>query len=228
MTWRTVALLIFFAVPRLMADNLPTKDESRTFSIDGKPVDSAEFDRFMKTLEKIPGSSSHKEITDGKVTGGENAHKAKNAQGEIYLYRCRWLRETHTSLSRIFPAPSAKPGPGDKTSNSSSPKEVPMSNEITLSPGETKTIDGLTVAHAGGGHKILADEAGHRAGDLSFGEIELKAEGSPPMKKRVYAQLPNRDEETKEIQFGPYLITVTEVGWNGNPIKLLIKKSPAN
>ena len=90
MTWRTVALLIFFAVPRLMADNLPTKDESRTFSIDGKPVDSAKFDRFMKTLEKIPGSSSHKEITDGKVTGGENAHKAKNAQGEIYLYRCRW------------------------------------------------------------------------------------------------------------------------------------------
>lgn len=100
-----------------------------------------------------------------------------------------------------------------------------MQEEITLSHGETKTVDGLTVAHAGGGHKILADEFGHRAGDLSFGEIELKAEGVAPEKTRVFSPRHERGEEEVEFIFGPYLITVVDVGWNGEPIKLLIKRS---
>lgn len=100
-------------------------------------------------------------------------------------------------------------------------------DELTLSHGETKTVDGLTVTHAGGGHKILADEFGHRAGDLSFGEIELKAEGLPPEKIRVYTPSQETDKEENEIQFGPYLVTVTQVGWNGNPIKATIKRAPS-
>jgi hypothetical protein len=102
-----------------------------------------------------------------------------------------------------------------------------MQEEIALSYGETKTIDGLAITHAGGGHKILADEAGHRAGDLSFGEIELKAPGMPPEKTRVFTPLNEGGQEEKAIQFGPYLITVTEVGWNGTPIKVTVKRAPS-
>jgi len=102
-----------------------------------------------------------------------------------------------------------------------------MQEEIALSYGETITIDGLTIAHMGGGHKILADDEGHRAGDLSFGEIELKAAGVPPEKTRVFTPLNEGGKEENEIQFGPFLITVTEVGWNGNPIKVMVKRAPS-
>ena len=100
-----------------------------------------------------------------------------------------------------------------------------MHEEITLSPGETKTVDGLTVAHAGGGHKILADEFGRRAGDLSFGVIEMNAPGVPSEKTQVFSPKHEHGREENPIEFGPYLITVVDVGWNGTPIKLLIKRS---
>lgn len=76
--------------------------------------------------------------------------------------------------------------------------------------GASKKIGELIIAVRGGGHKILIE-----GGDRSYAEIELK-----------------KEKESKTFYFFPqdafsfygYLVQALDIGWNGETVRLLVKK----
>ncbi len=89
-----------------------------------------------------------------------------------------------------------------------------------LDSDETVTIIGLTITNRPGGHRILMSGTGGREWDVSFSELECKADGIETQIIRMYT--PNENEE--KIYFGSYCITVLDMGWNGTWIELDIEK----
>jgi hypothetical protein len=92
-----------------------------------------------------------------------------------------------------------------------------MAHQVKLHPNETTVITGLTLKHLGGGHKILADKNGRRAGDRSFAEIELE-------ENKVDKIIVWISSGQEAIIYGSYRIAISDVSWNGKEITLEIEK----
>ena len=79
-----------------------------------------------------------------------------------------------------------------------------------LKINESKTINGLTITNKGGGHGILIE-----GGDLSFTNIELRTSNK---KETVIIN------ESEQKLWNGYLITIKEMGQDGEHIKFGVKK----
>lgn len=95
--------------------------------------------------------------------------------------------------------------------------------KVTINGNESVKFEALTVTNLGGGHKILQNPDGGRGGDLSFAEIELKADDVDTVKMRVYTPSGVEYDPDKDTYFGAYRIRVMDVGWNGEPVTLLVE-----
>lgn len=84
-------------------------------------------------------------------------------------------------------------------------------------------FESLTISLNGGGHKIIMNENGRRNGDLSYAEITLEIPESFSQKFRVY-NTKEKENCIKIIEFDIYRVTITEIEWNGNSVKLEIEK----
>ena len=93
-------------------------------------------------------------------------------------------------------------------------KEI-KGEEIVLYPHENATVDDLTITHKGGGHKILIE-----GGDESYAVLDLKIKG-----RKTTEELSTLMISSSEKKFWKgYLIGVKEMGWNGEPVALLIDR----
>jgi ABC-type oligopeptide transport system substrate-binding subunit len=99
----------------------------------------------------------------------------------------------------------------------------PKTMKLTIHNDESAVFEGLTVTNIDGGHKILQSPDGGRGGDLSFAEIELKADGVETVKMRVYAPSDGKYDPGNDTYFGAYRISVMDVGWNGDPVELSVE-----
>ena len=94
---------------------------------------------------------------------------------------------------------------------------------MELKLNESKKIESLTVALTDGGHKILMGENGGRDGDLSFAEITLQTSAWPAKSFRIYHPEGKKDFN-KNIEFDNYIVTIKDMEWNGESVKLEIEK----
>jgi len=94
---------------------------------------------------------------------------------------------------------------------------------MELKLNESKKIESLTVVLTDGGHKILMGENGGRDGDLSFAEITLQTSAWPAKSFRIYHPEGKKDFN-KNIEFDNYIVTIKDMEWNGESVKLEIEK----
>lgn len=92
---------------------------------------------------------------------------------------------------------------------------------LELKENQSLLFDDLKLTHKGGGHKITMDDKGHRSGDLSFAEVDLQTP------RKELTQLRFFHPEGKRnliVEFDDYVITTIDVGWNGEFVKMDIRK----
>lgn len=91
-----------------------------------------------------------------------------------------------------------------------------MKKDIVLKPDQSAIVGDLIISHNGGGHKVLMDRS-----DLSFAILEFKIKSTGKSEELSTVSL----SESPEKLWNGYLIKVKSVGWNGDPVNLLITKS---
>jgi hypothetical protein len=89
-------------------------------------------------------------------------------------------------------------------------QEKYMEKNIILNEGQSDTFENITITNIGGGHKILV-----KGGDMSYADIELKI--NDKIKSIMM-------KDNDQLLWNGYLIAITETGWNGDYIKLFVKK----
>lgn len=90
---------------------------------------------------------------------------------------------------------------------------------IELKEYDSLVYADLMLVHKGGGHKITMDEKGKRSGELSFAEVELLCPDMEDKQVRFYHPEGGRNTS---IEFGTYIISVIDMGWNGAFVTLEI------
>ena len=90
-----------------------------------------------------------------------------------------------------------------------------MEKEVIIKKGETVQVGPLSIENRGGGHAILIE-----GGDLPYTELFLKL---GEKEERVEISAPYQNRPSEKFWNG-YLLIVEEMGWDGESVKLLVKK----